>query len=261
MTAAAENAISKCPKCGAAASGKFCSECGATLGGVGCASCGTGLIEGARFCHRCGLPVGAAAPPTDRKPGSAMSLPWVVAAIALLAFIALVAGQKFGANRPAPADQGAVAEIPQGRAPDISNMTPAERAIRLHDRIMQWKSVGRQDSVMLFAPMGIAAFEMLGSLDTDARYDVGMIGWASENGAVARAQSDTILQQNPRHLLGLILGARAAKLQNREADERGFYQRLVAAEPTERAVARDEYITHKSDIDAALEEARRITRR
>jgi hypothetical protein len=190
-----------------------------------------------------------------------MSLPWVVAAIALLAFIALIAGQKFGANRPVPEAPAAVAEIPQARAPDISNMTPAERAIRLHDRIMQWKSIGRQDSVMLFAPMGIAAFEMLGSLDPDARYDVGMIGWASENGAVARAQADTILQQNPRHLLGLILGARAAKLQNRGADERGFYQRLVAAEPAERGVARDEYITHKSDIDAALEEARRITRR
>jgi hypothetical protein len=189
-----------------------------------------------------------------------MSLPWVVAAIALLAFIALVAGQKFGANRPVPADP-AVAEIPQGRAPDISNMTPAERAIRLHDRIMQWKSTGRQDSVMLFAPMGIAAFEMLGDLDPDARYDVGMIAWASDNADVARAQADTILQQNPNHLLGLILGARAAKMQQRSTDERSFYQRLVAAEPAERATARNEYIIHEPDITAALEEARRVTRR
>jgi hypothetical protein len=189
-----------------------------------------------------------------------MSLPWIVAAIALLAFIALVAGQKFGANRPVAVEQP-VAEIPQGRAPDISNMSPAERAIRLHDRIMQWKSTGRQDSVMLFAPMGIAAFEMLGNLDSDARYDLGMIGWASENAAVARAQADTILQQNPKHLLGLILGAHAAKMQKREADERSFYQRLVAAEPTERATARNEYLIHENDISVALEEARRVTRR
>jgi hypothetical protein len=189
-----------------------------------------------------------------------MSLPWVVAAIALLAFIALVAGQKFGANRPVAQDQ-AIAEVPQGRAPDISNMTPAERAIRLHDRIMQWKSNGRQDSVMAFAPMGIAAFEMLGGLDDDARYDVGMIGWASENAALAQAQADTILKQNPKHLLGLILGARAAKMQGREADERSYYQRLVAAEPTERASSRNEYLIHESDITAALDEARRITRR
>lgn len=194
-----------------------------------------------------------------------MSLPWVVAAIALLAFIALIAGQKFGSNRPQPtltaSGEPAASEIPQGRAPDISSMTPAERAIRLHDRIMQWKSMGRQDSVMLFAPMGMAAFEMLGDLDADSRYDLGMIGWASENAPVARAQADTILQQNPKHLLGLILAARASKLQNREAEERSFYQRLVAAEPSERTAARDEYVIHKNDIDVALEEARRVTRR
>src|SRR4051812_48402843 len=124
MTAAAENVTSKCPKCGAVGSGKFCSDCGATLGTAGCASCDAGLIEGARFCHRCGLPVGAAAPPSERKPGSAMSLPWVVAAIALLAFIALVAGQKFGANRPTAVEQAAATEIPQARAPDISSMSP-----------------------------------------------------------------------------------------------------------------------------------------
>src|SRR3954466_15914058 len=113
MTAAAENAITKCPKCGANASGKFCSECGATLGNTNCASCGAGLIEGARYCHRCGLPAGAMAPSAERKPGSAMSLPWIVAAIALLAFIALVAGQKFGANRPSP-DAQAAGPLPQG---------------------------------------------------------------------------------------------------------------------------------------------------
>ena len=260
MTAAAENVTAKCPKCGASASGKFCSECGATLAGATCASCGAGLIEGARFCHRCGLPVGAAVPPSDRKPGSAMSLPWVVAAIALLAFIALVAGQKFGSNRPIASEQP-VAEVSQGRAPDISNMSPAERASRLYNRVMQWKSDGKQDSVMAFAPMAVAAFEMRGDLDTDARYDLGMIGWASENAALARAQADTILRQNPKHLLGLILAARAANLQKREADERTFYQRFVAAEPTERAAAREEYLIHESDITAALEEARRVTRR
>ena len=191
-----------------------------------------------------------------------MSLPWVVAAIALLAFIALIAGQRFAANQPVAADGvPAAAEVPQGRAPDISNMTPAERAIRLHDRVMRWKSEGKQDSVMAFAPMAMAAYEMLGNLDEDSRYDVGMIAWAANDAAAARAQADTILEQNPKHLLGLILAARAAKLGRLDADERGFYQRLVAAEQSERATARNEYITHEPDIVAALEEARRITRR
>jgi hypothetical protein len=191
-----------------------------------------------------------------------MSLPWVVAAIALLAFIALVAGQKFGANQPVAADAvPSAAAIQPGRAPDISNMTPAERAIRLHDRIMRLKQAGREDSVALLAPMGMAAFEMLGSLDADSRYDLGMIGWAANDATVARAQADTLLKQNPKHLLGLILAARAARLNRSESEERGFYQRLVAAEQAERATARSEYITHEPDIVAALEEARRITRR
>ena len=261
MTAAAESAPTTCPKCGAPATGKFCSECGATLGISTCPACGAGLIDGARFCHRCGLPAGAAPPPSERKAGSAMSLPWIVAAIALLAFIALIAGQKFGANRPTPDGAQPIAQLPPGRAPDISQMSPAERAIRLHERIMTLKQAGKQDSVMMFAPMGIAAFEMLGDLDADSRYDLGMIAWASENAPLAKAQSDTILRDNPNHLLGLILAAHTAKLEKRDADEKRFYQRLVAAEQAERATARNEYLTHEGDIIRALDEARRITRR
>jgi hypothetical protein len=192
-----------------------------------------------------------------------MSLPWIVAAIALLAFIALVAGQRFGSN-PAPAatqDDGGAPAMAQGRAPDISQMTPAERAVRLHDRVLTLRQAGKQDSVMMFAPMAIAAYEMLGNLDMDSRYDLGMIGEASENPALARAEADTILQQNPNHLLGLILAARAARMENRAADERKFYQRLVAAEPAERNKKLDEYITHENDITIAMDEARRAVRR
>ena len=259
MTSAAESART-CPKCGATASGKFCSECGTTLSGAACAACGAGLIDGAKYCHRCGLPAGAAAPASESKPGSAMSLPWIVAAIALLAFIALIAGQRFGANQPAPS-ASPQARLPAGRAPDISQLSPAERAISLHDRIMRLHAAGQQDSVEFFAPMGIAAYEMMGNLDADGRYDLGMIGWASRNSSIARAQADTILQQNPSHLLGLILAARAARLDNNEAEERSFYQRFVAAEPRERGAGRDEYVIHQNDITTALDEARRITRR
>jgi hypothetical protein len=193
-----------------------------------------------------------------------MSLPWIVAAIALLAFIALIAGQRFGSNRPQGSEVAgeATAAAPgPGRAPDISQMTPAERAIRLHTRIMTLRQAGKQDSVMMFAPMAIAAFEMLGNLDADSRYDLGMIGEASENAALAKAQADTILQQNSNHLLGLILAARAARMENRTADEKRFYQRLVAVEEAERAKSLPEYLTHENDIVIALDEARRVTRR
>ena len=108
-----------CPACGATAFGRFCSECGGSLGRSRCAACEVELIDGARFCHRCGLPVGAAAPASERASASAFSLPWIVAAIALLALIALVAGQRFGANRlDASAVAGAV-DSSAGALPSI----------------------------------------------------------------------------------------------------------------------------------------------
>ena len=42
------------------------------------------------------------------------------------------------------------------------------------------------------------------------RYDLGLIELAAGNATAARAQADTILQQQPTHLLGLSLAMRAA---------------------------------------------------
>jgi hypothetical protein len=193
-----------------------------------------------------------------------MSLPWVVAAIALLSLIALVAGQRFAANRAEVADSpaSAVAAVPQGvRAPDISQLSPAERAIRLYDRLMVYNEAGKMDSVRFFAPMAIAAYEMLGNLDLGGHYDLGRIGEITGDTKLATAEADTILRQNPNHLLGLILAAHAARLENRAADERKFFQRAIAAEPTERKKQIPEYIAHEPDIISGLDEARRTIRR
>jgi hypothetical protein len=256
-----------CPACGARASGKFCSECGGSLGHSRCTACNVDLIDGARFCHRCGLPAGAATPASEGASGSGVSLPWIVAAIALLALIALVAGQRFGANRVDASAAVSAADLPaealpQGaRAPDISQLSPAERAMRLYDRLMRFDEAGKHDSVQFFAPMAIGAYGMLGNLDLDGRYDLGRIGEISGDTRLAAAQADTILRTNPRHLLGLILAAHAARLAGRSDDERRYYQRLVAAEPTERPKQLAEYITHARDIISALDEARRTIRR
>ena len=256
-----------CPACGAQASGRFCSECGGSLGDSHCSACNVELIDGARFCHRCGLPAGAAAPASERASGSAFSLPWIVAALALVTLIALVAGQRFGANRLDASTGAAAADLPAApppkstRAPDISQLSPAERAMRLYNRLMSLHESGKNDSVQFFAPMAIRAYEMLGALDLDGRYDLGRIGEVSGDAALAAAEADTILRADPKHLLGLVLAAHAARLAGRSDDERRYYQRLVAADPTERPKQLAEYITHERDIIGALEDARRTTRR
>lgn len=196
----------------------------------------------------------------------ATALPWAVAAIALVALVALVAGQHFSrrsATTEAAAEQGTAAPPsfdapPAGlRAPDISSMSPAERAARLYDRIMSYVERGRTDSVQIFAPMAVAAYEMLGVLDTDQRYDLGRIAAVSGDLSLAKAEADTILQQNAAHLLGLSLAAQVAQQSKNQTRARDFLRRLVAAAPAERAKQRPEYLKHRNDIDSALAAAKR----
>lgn len=261
-----------CPNCHAPASGKFCSDCGAPLAGATCAGCGAPLSPGAKFCHRCGVAVGSAAGAssgaTADAGGFASALPWAVAAIALVALIALVAGQRFARHPAADAAPIAAADAngpgqsgaPFGsgmRAPDISNMSPSERASRLYDRIMSYSERGKTDSVQIFAPMAVAAYEMLGTLTTDQRYDLGRIGAASGDLSLAKAEADTILAQNPKHLLGLMLEAQVAAQGNDDAKARSYLKQMADAAPSELATRAPEYAQHKNDIDAALAGARK----
>ena len=219
--------------------------------------CAAPLTAGARFCHRCGTPAGATAAGSR---GFAGVLPWAVAAIALVALIALVVGQRFGARgnslaQPS-ADAGAPASPVMPRAPDISQLTPEQRAERLYDRIMKESEAGNLENVRSFMPMAVAAYEMLPPLNLDQRYDLGRIGQVGGDAALARAQADTILRAKPTHLLGLILWAEAARMEKNESRARDADAKLLAAEPAERSAGLKEYLLHKNDIDAALAAAR-----
>jgi len=75
----------------------------------------------------------------------------------------------------------------------------------------------------------------------------------------AKAQADTILLTNPNHLLGLILEARLATIAGDSTSVHTFERRLLAAEKTELATKRDEYIRHQDDISNALKQARKST--
>ena len=253
----------QCPACGAAAAGKFCSNCGAPFAGATCGACDAPLTPGAKFCHRCGTPAGAEGRVEQRSFSSA--LPWGVAAIALVALVALIAGQRFArsttdvAQGPQAGDATAAAPFAgsgAGRPPDISNMSPADAAIRLYDRVMSAHERGRADTVAIFAPMAIAAYQMIGTLDLDQRYDLGRMAAVSGDEPMARAQADTILASNPKHLLGLILAANAARMRKDAAAERSYRDKLVAAVPTERTKQLPEYVTHENDITIALDAKR-----
>jgi hypothetical protein len=184
-------------------------------------------------------------------------LAWSVAAIALVAVVALVAGQVYGARGTAQPDGAAGStEAPVVRAPDISTMSPQERADRLFDRVMRYASEGKNDSAQVFAPMAIGAVEALAPLTLHHRYDLGLLGLATGDANLARAEADTILRAQPTHLLGLVLASRAAEARGDAASKAQFDKRLIAAEPGERAKALAEYGDHGADLQKALVAAR-----
>jgi len=185
-------------------------------------------------------------------PGSSSLLPWSVAGIAVLSLLAFVAGATWRQGQPSGQGPSAVAPA---RAPDISQMSPDERADRLFQRVMTYVAQGKDDSVRFFAPMAIQSIAALVPLDAHRRYDLGLLGVVTGDAAMARAEADTILATQPSHLLGLILAMRASGLELDTLARRRFAERFLAALPRERPRALPEYVDHAPDIDAAAREA------
>lgn len=140
-----------------------------------------------------------------------------------------------------------------GAAPDISQMSPVQRAQLLHDLVLRAYHGNHMDTVQRFSPMAIAAYQMLDSMSVTQRYDLGRVALAAGRTAIAGGQADTILAGRRHDLLGLALAADAARAANDAAGERKFLARLRAAVPGgAAAITGDEYLPYKSDLEAAL---------
>jgi hypothetical protein len=212
----------------------------------------------------------------------ANTLPWAVAAIAFLTLFAMLASKGFNAKRgsavdapmnalpnptvdagsPGSADASAApfaggAAAGGARAPDISQLSPTDIANRLFDRIMRLNDQGKADSVAFFAPMAVQAYQMVEQeqghpLDADQRFDVGRIGEVAGALQIAKAQADTILQQQPNHLLGLLLAAQAAKLSGNTSALNEYKATFTRVKARELAKNLPEYKRHRADIDAGI---------
>lgn len=116
---------------------------------------------------------------------------------------------------------------------------------------------GKTDSVQFFAPMALTAYQMLAPINADQRYDMGRIGEVVGELPLAKAQADSILRENPNHLLGLILEARLATLAGDTTQLHTYERRLIAAEKSELPKKREEYLRHQDDITNALQQAKK----
>src|ERR1044071_7490725 len=201
-----------------------------------CHACGAQLSSTARFCHKCGAAV-ATAGVTGWRAG----LPWGLAGVALGALVAVVAirATRSGQEGAGSTEQSAPSSVL--RAPDISQMSPEQRANRLFNRVMMLAESGKQDSVEFFLPMALGAYAQLPTLDADARYHVGLLQLAGGDANGALAQADTIRQSIPTHLFIYILRAHAYQALRNVPEERRAYADFMRNEPAEMAKQRPEY--------------------
>jgi len=215
-----------------------------------CHACGTTLAPGVRYCHKCGAAVGGT------SGGWRAGLPWAITGAAVGAVITILVMRATGASAAAAPPPAAPAlTAPAGAAPDISRMSPQERAQRLFDRVVDLAQRGVQDSVQFFMPMALGAYAQLPSLDLDAHYDLGVLHLAGNDPNGALAEADTILASAPTHLYGLMLRAQGLTEKGDAAGARKAYQAFLANEHAERARQRPEYAEHGAAIDAFHTEA------
>jgi hypothetical protein len=219
-----------------------------------CHACGATLSDGARYCHKCGASTQA------RATGWRVGLPWGIAGLAVGALIGVLAMRGTGGAAGSAAPDTPVAPFAGGGttgggAPDISQMSPEERAQRLFDRVMRLDEAGKTDSVQFFLPMALGAYQQLPALSLDAHFDVGLLKLAGGNTAGALAEADTIRREVPTHLFADLLRARALEAQRNTGGARAAYQSFLKNEANERARRRPEYADRLGLLDAFHSEA------
>lgn len=175
-------------------------------------------------------------------------------AIAIVAFTVIV-GVIVATRSGSAAADGSVptAAGAAGAVPDISSLSPRERAARLYDRVMRLHEERKIDSVEFFAPMALSSYTAIPDPDVDARYDMARIAMVAGSMGVARAQADTILRGDSTNLLGLLLSADLERATNNMQRAAQLEAKLVASAERERARNLPEYEAHGREIATVLE--------
>jgi hypothetical protein len=136
-------------------------------------------------------------------------------------------------------------------------MSPDERANRLFNRVMILAEAGKEDSVRFFLPMALGAYSQLPTLDSDARYHLGLLDLAGGSPQGALAQADTIQRSVPTHLFIYVLRAHAYQELGDTRQEARAYTDFLRNEAAELARNRPEYADHRDALTSFHTEAAR----
>ncbi len=214
-----------------------------------CSSCGASLSSGAQFCHACG---------TRQAPERA-PLPvgvWGIAAVIGVLVIA-IAAYSIGRSsvKPAETPGAPFAGGTPGEPPDISSMSPREQADRLFELVMTAHEQGDFARANQFTPMALQAYGILGPLDPDSHYHIGLMSAISGDVEEVLARADSIVAAVPDHLFALMLRNSVAQLQGDSATSQAAQRRFLQLYDAQIATGREEYQLHSRALDAFRSQA------
>lgn len=268
----------KCRECGSEGSGNYCAQCGAPLeAGPSCGECGADVDPADRYCTECGAGLSGG----GGKPWTAY-LPWILSGLALVAFAVAItlfiqtqtsprqAGGTITGSLPgedaaaggggmgggAPSAGGAAPAGGGGNMPsagELANMAPREAADRLFDRTMRVRASGDTSRARFFAKMGRQAYGRVpaSEMGADGRFHVGLLALVQGDTAAARSRARTILEEDPDHLLGLILALRSAAS---ESERSSYRERFLEAASAADLGSRRAYEAHRTLIENVRKE-------
>lgn len=174
----------------------------------------------------------------------------VLGAFAVVVVVAIVAYNAGRSAAPSAASSGAPSSSSMGAAgaPDISNLSPREQADRLFEVVMTAHENGDFARVDQFASMAVQAYGMLGPLDADAHYHVGLMSAITGDVTEARARVDSIRGAVPNHLLATMLTATVAQMESDSVAAAEAQQKFLRDYEAEIATSRVEYQMHDRAI-------------
>jgi hypothetical protein len=215
-----------------------------------CPSCHAPLSPGARYCHRCGRALSA----TSARERTTWLAAWAGVVLVLALIVYFVNREEPAPATPDMANAGNAqpgAERPTNPAtpPDISGMTPRERFLRLHDRIMAAGESGDTATEQRFLPMALAAYGMVDEIDVDLRYHAGALQVRAGNYPAALALADTIMALSPDNLLGDLLRLEVAQDRADSSAIRTYTRDYLDHFDRQIASGRPEYTEHRTMLD------------
>jgi hypothetical protein len=114
---------------------------------------------------------------------------------------------------------------------------------------MQAAQSGDEATMSRFMPMALGAYEMLDSVDADARYHAALLRVHGGDVEGSRALGDSILALQPGHLLGYVVLGTAAQWAKDDAELATAYREFLSHYEGEMRANRPEYAEHRASLD------------